>query len=79
MINLVCISVSKKGLQFLSSCKPDYQPTLILPITSEISEEERSQIIEGGESRNLAPAQCQDLSEVSTSYFLESGTQDNMK
>ncbi|KAL3517927.1 hypothetical protein ACH5RR_020516 [Cinchona calisaya] len=30
------VSVSPKGFQFLSSCKPDYQPPLYLPVTSEM-------------------------------------------
>ncbi|CAI8615658.1 unnamed protein product [Vicia faba] len=34
------VSVSSKGEQFLASCRPDYQPPLVLPLVGELAEEE---------------------------------------
>ena len=62
-------SVSPKGLQFLRSSKPDDQPTLRLPVTSEMSgdEEYRNKLSEFGEFNGLAPLKNEGLSEVRTS------------
>lgn len=35
----LCISVSSKGEQFLKSARPDYQPPLFLPVTSEMEDD----------------------------------------
>ena len=56
------ISVSSKGDWFLSSCRPDYQPPLILPVTSEmVGEESRS---EQKEFKILATSESDGFSEV---------------
>ncbi|XP_057483339.1 uncharacterized protein LOC130770070 isoform X2 [Actinidia eriantha] len=59
------VSVSPKGLQFLRSSKPDNQPTLLLPVTSEMSgdEEYRNKLSEFGEFNGLAPLKNEGLSE----------------
>lgn len=38
----LCISVSSKGKQFLSSARPDYQPPLFLPVTSEMEDDQEN-------------------------------------
>ncbi|GFZ20021.1 RECQ helicase SIM [Actinidia rufa] len=59
------VSVSPKGLQFLRSSKPDNQPMLLLPVTSEMSgdEEYRNKLSEFGEFNGLAPLKSEGLSE----------------
>ncbi|XP_057513855.1 uncharacterized protein LOC130795661 [Actinidia eriantha] len=63
--------VSPKGLQFLSSSKPDNQPTLFLTVTSEMSgdEEYRNKLSEFGEFTGLAPLKNEGLSEEEAQLY----------
>ncbi|KAI8523388.1 hypothetical protein RHMOL_Rhmol13G0069300 [Rhododendron molle] len=65
------VSVSSKGLQFLSSSKPDDQPMLVLPVTSEMSgdEEHRNKFSEFGEVNGLAPSKYEGLSEAEAQLY----------
>ncbi|KAG5512705.1 hypothetical protein RHGRI_038886 [Rhododendron griersonianum] len=65
------VSVSPKGLQFLSSSKPDDQPMLVLPVTSEMSgdEEHRNKFSEFGEVNGLAPSKYEGLSEAEAQLY----------
>ncbi|PSS09571.1 Werner syndrome ATP-dependent helicase [Actinidia chinensis var. chinensis] len=65
------VSVSPKGLQFLSSSKPDNQPTLFLTVTSEMSgdEEYRNKLSEFGEFNGLAPLKNDGLSEEEAQLY----------
>ncbi|GFZ01790.1 hypothetical protein Acr_15g0003990 [Actinidia rufa] len=67
----ISISVSPKGLQFLSSSKPDNQPTLFLMVTSEMSgdEEYRNKLSEFGEFNGLAPLKNEGLSEEEAQLY----------
>lgn len=60
-------------MQFLSSSKPDDQPMLVLPVTSEMSgdEEHRNKFSEFGEVNGLAPSKYEGLSEVCASNLLK--------
>ena len=61
-----CISVSSKGEQFLSSARPDYQPPLVLPVTSEMAddEEHKSTLGEVEDFKSLATLERDGFSEV---------------
>lgn len=61
-----CISVSPKGYQFLSSAGPDHQAPLILPVTSEMVDDEDNKHASGevGEIKSLATVECEGFSEV---------------
>ncbi|XP_058787865.1 uncharacterized protein LOC131662172 [Vicia villosa] len=58
------VSVSSKGEQFLATCRPDYQPPLVLPLVGELAEEEtRSaeeiKILSASESGGFSEAEGQ--------------------
>ncbi|KAA8550481.1 hypothetical protein F0562_002165 [Nyssa sinensis] len=58
------VSVSPKGVQFLSSSRPDHQPPLVLPVTSEmVSDEHRNTSGKVGEFNGLASMECEGLSQ----------------
>ncbi|KAL6967867.1 DNA helicase [Sarracenia purpurea var. burkii] len=65
------VRVSPKGLQFLSSSKPDSQPTLVLPVTSEMSgdEEHRNRLSEFGELNGLTSLKYEGLSEAEAQLY----------
>lgn len=67
-----CISVSSKGVQFLSSARPDYQPPLFLPVTSEMvdDEEHKSTSSEVEEFKSLATLECEGLSQVGKLFIV---------
>ncbi|KEH34543.1 putative DNA helicase [Medicago truncatula] len=58
------ISVSSKGEKFLASCRPDYQPPLVLPLVGELEEEENRsreeiKILPTSESEGFSEAEGQ--------------------
>lgn len=61
-----CISVSPKGQQYLSSARPDYQPPLVLPVSSEMLDDEEHNSISGEveEFKSLATSEFKGYSEV---------------
>ena len=61
-----CISVSSKGEQFLRSARPDYQPPLFLPVTSEMVDDEchKSTSGEVQEFKRLATLEWEGLLQV---------------
>lgn len=63
----LCPSVSRKGEQFLSSAGPDHQPPLVLPVTSEMVDDEDNKSTSGevGEIKGLSTLECEGFSEVS--------------
>lgn len=67
-----CISVSSKGEQFLSSARPDYQPPLVLPVSSEMVEddEHKSKSSEVEEYKSLATCDCEGFSEVGNKCYI---------
>lgn len=62
----LCISVSSKGEQFLSSARPDYQPPLVLPVSSEMVDDDKhkSKSGEAEEFKSLATFDCEGFLEV---------------
>lgn len=60
--------MSPKGFQFLTSCKPDYQPPLYLPLTSEMisDEENKYPIDEARDFGGLIHAGFGGMSQVGT-------------
>uniref|UniRef100_A0A2N9HLW9 HRDC domain-containing protein n=1 Tax=Fagus sylvatica TaxID=28930 RepID=A0A2N9HLW9_FAGSY len=66
-----CISVSSKGEQFLSSARPDYQPSLVLPVTSEMAddEEHKSTLGEVEDFKSLATLERDGFSEVEAQLY----------
>jgi len=62
----LCISVSSKGKQFLSSARPDYQPPLFLPVTSEMEDdgENKSASREVEDFKSFATLKREGFSEV---------------
>ncbi|GLT61087.1 hypothetical protein SLA2020_338180 [Shorea laevis] len=67
----VTVSVSSKGVQFLSSARPDYQPPLFLPVTSEMvdDEEHKSTSSEVEEFKSLATLECEGLSQIEAQLY----------
>ncbi|XP_052181921.1 uncharacterized protein LOC127794709 isoform X2 [Diospyros lotus] len=67
--NFVC--VSPKGLQFLSSSKPDHQPALVLPVTSEMSskDENRNRVGAVGVFNGFTPLEYEGLSEAEVQLY----------
>ncbi|CAK9180223.1 unnamed protein product [Ilex paraguariensis] len=65
------VSVSSKGLQFLSSCRPDHQPPLILRMTGEMvdHEEQKNRPSEVSEFNGLAPLQYEGLSQAEAELY----------
>ncbi|EXB57581.1 Werner syndrome ATP-dependent helicase-like protein [Morus notabilis] len=61
------ISVSPKGEQFLSSATPNYQPPLVLSVTSEMLDDEVNSSVGGdvGEIKGVATLESEGFSEVS--------------
>ncbi|PRQ34890.1 putative DNA helicase [Rosa chinensis] len=59
------VSVSLKGEQFLSSAGPDHQPPLVLPVTSEMVDDEDNKSTSGevGEIKSLSTLECEGFSE----------------
>lgn len=59
-------SVGKKGEQFLSTARPDYQPPLVLPLTSEMVDGDEHQSATGrvGEFKNFLTLESEGFSEV---------------
>ncbi|KAL7247130.1 hypothetical protein ACSBR2_002113 [Camellia fascicularis] len=65
------VSVSPKGMQFLSSSKPDHQPPLVLPVTDELSgnEKPRNKLGEVKEFIGLSPLEYEGLSEAEAQLY----------
>lgn len=61
-----CISVSPKGVQFLSACMPDHQPPLLLPVINDSAGEAEHKSTSGKtvEVNGMAPLKSEGLSEV---------------
>lgn len=66
---LQCNRVSPRGLQFLSSCTPDYQPPLYLRMTLEVigTDEDEDPSGQVRELSGLEPAGFERFSQVGTS------------
>lgn len=70
---LCAISVSPTGMNFLRTSTSEHQPPLVLPITSEMVDEEEHRDAHGrvdGDLQNLASLECEGLSEVKTLNYL---------
>lgn len=67
----VTISVSPKGVQFLSSCMPDHQPPLLLPVIDDFvgEAEHKNTMGEAGEVNGMAPLKSEGLSEAEVELF----------
>ncbi|XP_019166938.1 PREDICTED: uncharacterized protein LOC109162707 [Ipomoea nil] len=65
------VRVSPKGLQFLNSCNPDYQPPLFLPMTSEMVVDEGSgdTSTETRGNNGLASTEFEGLSQAETQLY----------
>ncbi|XP_028121144.1 uncharacterized protein LOC114318451 isoform X3 [Camellia sinensis] len=65
------VCVSPKGMQFLSSSKPDHQPPLVLPVTDELSgnEKPRNKLGEVKEFIGLSPLEYEGLSEAEAQLY----------
>lgn len=64
------ISVGPKGLQFLSSCRPDYQPPLYLAVTSEmIGDVDKYPIDEARDFGGLIPAGFEGMSQAEAQLY----------
>ncbi|KAH7542864.1 hypothetical protein FEM48_Zijuj02G0120500 [Ziziphus jujuba var. spinosa] len=65
------VSVSPKGVQYLSSATPDYQPPLVLPVTNEMVAEEGniSQSSEAGELKKLSTLESEGFSEAEEQLY----------
>lgn len=67
----VTVSVSPKGQQYLSSARPDYQPPLVLPVSSEMLDDEEHNSISGEveEFKSLATSEFKGYSEVEAQLY----------
>ncbi|KAG2672760.1 hypothetical protein I3760_13G057900 [Carya illinoinensis] len=67
----VTVSVSSKGEQFLSSARPDYQPPLVLPVSSEMVDDDKhkSKSGEAEEFKSLATFDCEGFLEVEAQLY----------
>ncbi|XP_075634157.1 uncharacterized protein LOC142606705 [Castanea sativa] len=67
----VTVSVSSKGEQFLSSARPDYQPPLFLPVTSEMEDdkENKSASCEVEDFKSFATLKREGFSEVEAQLY----------
>ncbi|KAJ9167340.1 hypothetical protein P3X46_022003, partial [Hevea brasiliensis] len=65
------VSVGKKGVQFLSSARPDYQPRLVLPLTSEMADDEEYQSATSGvgEFKNFVTLESEGFSEAEVQLY----------
>lgn len=64
------VSVSQKGEQFLSSAGPDHQPSLVLPVTSEmVDDEDNNTSCKVGEIKSLSTLECEGFSEVEKQLY----------
>ncbi|GMN23224.1 hypothetical protein TIFTF001_000034 [Ficus carica] len=65
------ISVSPKGEQFLSSATPDYQPPLVLSVTSEMLDDEENSSIPGdvAEIKGVATLESEGFSETEAKLY----------
>ncbi|KAF2282779.1 hypothetical protein GH714_043281 [Hevea brasiliensis] len=65
------VSVGEKGVQFLSSARPDYQPRLVLPLTSEMADDEEYQSATSGvgEFKNFVTLESEGFSEAEVQLY----------
>ncbi|CAL8160271.1 unnamed protein product [Prunus armeniaca] len=65
------VSVSPKGYQFLSSAGPDHQAPLVLPVTSEMVDDEDNKHASGevGEIKSFATVECEGFSEAEKQLY----------
>ncbi|OAY23976.1 ATP-dependent DNA helicase RecQ [Manihot esculenta] len=65
------VSVGKKGEQFLSTARPDYQPPLVLPLTSEMVDGDEHQSATGrvGEFKNFLTLESEGFSEAEVQLY----------
>ncbi|KAM6578500.1 hypothetical protein CsatB_030337 [Cannabis sativa] len=64
------IRVSPKGEQFLSSATPDYQPPLVLSVTSEMMDDEENKSVAGnGEIKSLATLESEGFSGTEAKFY----------
>ncbi|KAF3454768.1 hypothetical protein FNV43_RR05216 [Rhamnella rubrinervis] len=65
------VSVSQKGEQYLSSATPDHQPPLVLPVTSEMEDEEENKSRSGeiGEIKSLSTIKSEGFSEAEEQLY----------
>ncbi|CAN0876826.1 ATP-dependent DNA helicase RecQ [Linum grandiflorum] len=63
------ISVSSKGKDFVSSSRLDHQPPLVLPLTSEMTNDEDHQSNTNGESNGSSATECEGFSQAESQLY----------